>query len=112
MDAIMRSSSHDDRDLMAPSANSFRFEGETGGELSVADSFVVSQYDRNNLHYLKNRDTTTGFMDQKLDKDIIDSKLVIENIDEMISAKLPIVQFMDSQEIIDEELLKDSSAEH
>jgi len=51
-------------------------------------------------------------MDQKLDKDIIDSKLVIENIDEMISAKLPIVQFMDSQEIIDEELLKDSSAEH
>ena len=34
--------------------------------------------------------------DEKLDKDVIDNTLCVENISEMIKAKLPIVQFMES----------------
>lgn len=57
-------------------------------------------------HYLKNMQSSGG-MDNKLDRDTLDHDLVIENITQMIDAKLPIVQFMDSQEIVDAELLKD-----
>lgn len=47
--------------------------------------------DARGVDYLPNNQN-----DSKLDKDVLDTELCLENINEMIKAKLPIVQFMDS----------------
>lgn len=99
------SASQDERDFLAPSAASFA-DTVADGSVSLADSQHASQFDMRGAHYLKNMQSSGG-MDNKLDRDTLDHDLVIENITQMIDAKLPIVQFMDSQEIVDAELLKD-----
>lgn len=46
-------------------------------------------------------------MDQKLDKDEIDEDLQLRNISEMVKANMPIINFPESQMIIDVEILKE-----
>ena len=46
-------------------------------------------------------------LDQKLDKDEIDEDLLLRNISEMVKANMPIINFPESQLIIDNEILKE-----
>ena len=66
-------------------------------ELQPVDSsnIDISQ----NVSYFEDRDMhviANDHKDKKLDKDIVDIDLCLQNIGEMIKAKMPIVQFMDS----------------
>ena len=57
-----------------------------GDHSNLDSSQNASYFEDRNIHVIKNH-----HKDQKLDKDILDQDLVIENIEEMIAAKLPIV---------------------
>ena len=63
-----------------------------GDEDAVPDNEELEYFEQRNIHVLKNGNSH----DEKLDKDVIDNTLCVENISEMIKAKLPIVQFMES----------------
>lgn len=82
-------------------------------ELQPVDSSNIdisqnaSYFEARDMHVIAN-----DHRDKKLDKDIVDIDLCLQNIGEMIKAKMPIVQFMDSQEIIDKEQLKDNPGEN
>ena len=56
-------------------------------------------------HYQKSK------LDNKMDCDEINESHTVQNITEMIKAQLPILQFKESQQIIDEDLLRERMAE-
>ena len=84
--------------------DSTRMNGVRESQSVVSD---MSLREQKGEHQLLNRQRKHIALDNKLDGDKLDDELLLQNITEMIKAGLPIVQFPESQIIIDEELLKE-----
>ena len=83
--------------------------GDTDADGNRESMLTNNDYELNPMRggeTLNNRKHTAA-LDNKLDNDEIDQELLIRNINEMVKANMPIVQFPESQSIVDRELLKE-----
>ena len=71
---------------------------EVNNEVNIQRSIEsdLSLMEQRGHHNLINRKRKGDTMDTKLDKDEVDQDLTVRNINEMIKAKLPIIEFPES----------------